>query len=86
MVIMITMGIHDGDSTHNQDHLIYPANFNPINRMVNIPQNPILDELEVSAMLSMPLRMCPLDFPLCPRLESPDVHFLVERLDNPVHS
>lgn len=37
--------IHNGDTTHHQDQSIYPVSFNPMNKIVSNPVNPIPLEL-----------------------------------------
>jgi len=38
--------IHNGDKTHNQDHVMQPVSFKPMNRTVSKPQKPTPLELD----------------------------------------
>lgn len=63
-----TTPIHSGESTHIHDHVMYPVNFRPMNRMVKRPTNPIPpleldeDELDILNLLR--------EYPLSPSVHS----------------
>ena len=40
-IIIKAKGIQIGDNTHSHDQLITPINFNVMNRIASIPENPI---------------------------------------------
>lgn len=48
----ITKGIQIGANTHNQDQVMYPVNFNAINKIANNPENPIPELVVVEFLLS----------------------------------
>jgi len=48
-----TVVIHNGDRTHIQLQVIILANFNPINKIVNSPMNPIPEELLFDELLDI---------------------------------
>jgi len=50
IIIPIIADIHNGDNTHHQLQVMYPVSFNPINKIVSIPENPI--PLDVDLLIS----------------------------------